>query len=108
MGKDKDIKGKLRWNLMPVEELKQVMKAIENGAIKYEPNGWKESKDPIEFYDALNRHLIEWKSNYDKGEIFKKDGESGLNPLAHVAANALFLLFHFVGKRGRYKNINKL
>jgi hypothetical protein len=75
MGKDKDVENKRRWHLLPLEELEEVMKVIEFGADKYVPNGWKESKNPMEFWDALIRHAVKWrKNNYDK--------ESGL--LLHV------------------------
>jgi hypothetical protein len=84
--------GKLNWNLMPFEELEEVMKAIQFGADTYQPDGWKQSQDPFEFFAAIMRHITAW--NIAVGNQFAlEDLDSRLNHMAHVAANALFLLY---------------
>ena len=84
---NKDIQGKLRWSLMPLESLEEVMKVIDFGANKYAPNTWQNNTIQ-ECYDALFRHLKEWKV-----KDIPIDEESGLNHMAHVAANALMILY---------------
>lgn len=87
-GKKND-EGKLRYDLLDPEFEEQVVKALTYGAKEYGPNNWQNLEDPINrYYAALRRHLAAWR----KGE--KVDPKSGLNHLAHVAANVMFLL-HF-------------
>ncbi len=75
---------KLDYTLMP-EEFNDVILVLENGAKKYERNGWEKG---IKFEKEANiasikRHL----SEYRTGKL--KDDESGLHPLLHVATRAL-------------------
>lgn len=79
--------GKLRYSIIPMEAVREVVKVSEYGAIKYEPNNWKNIKDMNIYYDALMRHIIAWKT----GETH--DLESGLHHLAHGAWNALTLVW---------------
>ncbi len=88
----KKISNKLQWSLMPFKELEEVMGVIQFGANKYQPDGWKQSQNPNEFFDALMRHIIEWIKAKNNGQI-PKDTDSGFNPLAHIIANALFLMY---------------
>lgn len=89
----KDTKGKLRWSLLPMAEVEEVMKVIDFGANKYEPNSWK--KNTInECYDALYRHLVNWDKKFSSAQL-PLDEESRLDHMAHIAANAIFILYLF-------------
>lgn len=87
-GKKND-EGKNRLDLVEPEFVEAVGKVLTFGAEKYEPNNWQKVDDAEDrYYAAALRHLLAWR----RGE--KTDEESGLNHLAHVAANMMFLL-HF-------------
>lgn len=88
----KDTKNKLQWNLLPYSSLEETMKAIQFGADRYQPNGWEQSENPIEFFDALVRHLVAWIELTKNGEK-PLDTDSGLNHMAHIATNAFFLMY---------------
>lgn len=80
--------GKLRWNLLPIEQLEEVVKVLEYGAIKYEANAWQGVNDGLNRYtNASIRHLTE----YLKGN--KIDNESGLSHLSHSITNLLFMMW---------------
>lgn len=67
--------------------LEEVSKALQMGSAKYGVGNWLKVEDGNSRYlSALVRHL----TAYYKGE--ETDPESGLNHLAHVATNALFLI----------------
>jgi hypothetical protein len=80
-------KGKLRWTILPFEAVKEVLKILEYGAIKYDVDNWRNFEDtPEELIDALFRHMVD----YLLGE--RDDRESGMNHLTHAATNALMLV----------------
>ena len=80
--------GKLRYDLIPVESVEEVVKVITYGAVKYKPNNWQHVENYKDrYYAACQRHLVEWK----KG--IKIDGESGLRHLAHAACCIIFILY---------------
>lgn len=79
--------GKLRWSLLPFEELKDVVKVLMLGAKKYTPDNWKKCDDVTRYKDALMRHVI----SYVSGD--KTDEESQLSHLAHAVCNCLFLMY---------------
>ncbi len=80
--------GKIRFNLLPISELKEVIKVFEYGCVKYSKDNWKHVKDPInEYSNALSRHLLD----YLEGE--NKASDSNLPHLAHICANALILMW---------------
>lgn len=80
--------GKLRWDLLPIETVEEIVKVLTMGANKYAANNWQLVENGSErYYAALLRHLAEWR----KGS--KIDQESGLNHLAHVLCNGVFLLW---------------
>ena len=88
--------GKRRFSLVPVGVLAAVVDVLEYGAHKYAPDNWQTVEDGEKrYYDALLRHLFAWK----EGEAI--DDESGLPHIAHVAANALFLVWFDLRGRGR-------
>jgi len=79
---------KLRWDLIPLDAVEQVVRVLTFGAKKYAPNNWQivdSAKD--RYYAALLRHIKAWRC----GESI--DPDSGLFHLAHVACNAIFLLW---------------
>ena len=80
--------GKLRWDLLPVECVEEVVKILTFGAEKYAPNNWQLVDNANErYYAALMRHIIAWR----KGELL--DPESGLSHLSHAACNVVFLMW---------------
>lgn len=83
--------GKLMFSLLTrglAMPLRVVAAVLTYGALKYDKDSWKTVPQAKERYeDALDRHLNAWKM----GEQF--DEESGLHHLAHIACNALFLLW---------------
>ncbi len=79
---------KLRWDLLPMEEIEEIVKIITYGSNKYEDNSWQLLDKGIDrYYAALLRHLVAWRN----GE--QLDSESGFKHLAHMACNAVFLLY---------------
>lgn len=85
----KDDTGKNRLDLVEPEFIEGVGRVLTYGAAKYEPNNWQKVDNALDrYYASLLRHLLAWR----RGE--KKDAESGLSHLEHVAANVMFLL-HF-------------
>jgi hypothetical protein len=79
--------GKPRWGLLPFKPLAFVVRVLTKGAAKYRPHGWRSVENGVERYrDALLRHV----AAHMDGEWL--DPDSGEPHLAHVAANALFLL----------------
>ena len=78
--------GKLLWNLVPWNEMEDVVKVLMMGAKKYSPDNWMHV-DRKRYEDALMRHIMD----YMKGN--KTDDESGKSHLAHSICCALFLMW---------------
>lgn len=78
--------GKLRWGLLPLDAVEEVVKVITFGASKYGDRNWEKGFDFNRNIDALHRHLAAWQRGQDT------DAESSLNHLAHAMCNLLFLL----------------
>lgn len=79
---------KLRWDLLSLPLIEDVVKVYDFGAKKYAPNTWQDLPNGYERYKgALFRHLVA----YEKGEVLDK--ESNLNHLAHMVWNALAMLY---------------
>ena len=87
-GKKNDrMDGKLRWELLPLGTIEEIVKTYTFGAEKYGPNNWMNLENGYERYKAaLLRHLV----SYEKGETH--DRESGIHALAHMAWNAIAML----------------
>ena len=80
--------GKLRWDLLPWNSVEQIVDVLTYGEDKYSEDSWKQVDDAENrYFAALMRHLIAYKQGEDV------DQESGRLHLAHVATNALFLLW---------------
>ena len=97
-----DIKyNKLRWNLLPLDLIEEIVKVYHFGAQKYAPNTWQNLENGYDRYKAaLFRHLVA----FEKGETH--DPESGLNHLSHVAWNALAIL-HFSLQKETHHDSNR-
>lgn len=79
---------KLRWDLLPLQEIEDIVKAYTVGADKYGENNWKYLENGYNRYKAaMFRHLLE----YEKGTEF--DEETGCRHLAQVAWNAIAMLY---------------
>lgn len=92
--------GKLRWSLLPLGTVQEVVKVLEVGAAKYAPENWKLVDNAKErYFNAIMRHLHAWWG----GE--KIDPESGLNHLAHAACSILFLLYFDLQTRTHSKKL---
>ncbi len=80
--------GKDRWDLLPFGTVKQIVKVLTFGALKYEDNSWQAvEKGRQRYYAAALRHLEAWWG----GE--RKDPESGLHHLSHAACCMMFLIW---------------
>ncbi len=77
---------KMRPSLLPWLAIKSVIQVLEYGAKKYAPNNWR-GVTPERYADALHRHMIDWQLGT------RIDEESGLPTMAHIATNALFVLW---------------
>jgi len=94
-------KGKLRWDLLPIDQVEKIVEILTYGAAKYADNNWQNVEGGIErYYAALLRHLVAWR----KGE--KIDPESGMEHLSHAACNIVFLMWlDKENKNGNKENI---
>ena len=81
--------GKIRYDLIPPECLRELAKVLTYGIEKYkEADSWQTVPEmERRYYSALMRHLEEWRGGN------KEDAESHLRHLSHVLCNALFLLW---------------
>lgn len=78
---------KLRWDLLPLNEIEEIVKVYTAGAEKYGENRWQNLPDGYNRYKAaMFRHLIE----FEKGNEF--DDETGCRHLAQVCWNAIAML----------------
>lgn len=79
---------KLRWDLLPLEEIEDIVKVYTAGAKKYSDNSWQNLDNGYQRYKAaMFRHLLE----YEKGN--KIDKETDCHHLSQVAWNAIALLY---------------
>lgn len=80
--------GKPRFTLLPLAAVAAIVDVLEFGARKYAVGAWQRVPNAKRRYtDALWRHFVAWQL----GETH--DRESEQHHLAHVACNALFLLW---------------
>jgi hypothetical protein len=77
---------KPRWDLLPLDPIKEVVNALTYGAQKYGPENWRNVKNArSRYYSALMRHVVAWEA----GEAL--DFESGISHIAHAICNLIFL-----------------
>jgi len=93
--------GKLRWDLLPMGALEEVVRVYTKGAEKYEDWNWAKGMDYSRVYAALNRHLKAW---WWDGEDLDK--ETQCQHLASVVWCALSLLHSNIHKNNYNKNHN--
>lgn len=96
-GKKNDFQdSKLRWDLLPLEEIEDIVKVYTAGSKKYSDNSWQNLENGYQRYKAaMLRHLLE----YEKGN--KIDEETGCMHLAQCAWNCIAMLY--LDKHGKGK-----
>lgn len=83
------IDDKLRWDLLPMEEIEDIVKVYHAGAKKYGPNTWQDLDNGFERYRAaMFRHMMA----YLKGE--RMDKETNVHHLAAAAWNVITMLWY--------------
>lgn len=83
------IDDKLRWDLLPMEEIEDIVKVYHAGAKKYGPNNWQNLDNGFERYRAAAaRHIMA----YLKGE--RTDKETNVHHLAAAAWNVITMLWY--------------
>ena len=96
---------KLRWDLLPLQEIEDIVKVYTAGAEKYGDNNWQNLENGYQRYKAaLFRHLLE----YEKG--INVDPETNCLHLAQVAWNAIAMLYfskHITDRRDQIENLVK-
>lgn len=84
----KDDGAKIRYSLLPVGTVNQVVQVLEFGSKKYADNNWQKVPNAkTRYYDAALRHIDSWW----QGE--KTDSETGLPHLAHAICCLMFLIW---------------
>ena len=84
----KDDSGKLRWDLLPIKEVEEVVKVLTLGAVKYDDNNWQKVPDgKNRYYAAALRHI----TSDRKGERF--DAETNCSHLSHAICCLLFSMW---------------
>lgn len=90
---------KLRWDLLPLEDVEELVRVYTAGSYKYGDNNWQNLDNGYERYKAaLLRHLME----YERGN--RIDEETGCMHLAQVAWNAIAMLHLDRNNKGKYEN----
>ena len=83
---------KLRWDLLPMGPIKEVIKVLMYGVNKYAVNNWQkvalDKGGDTRYYNAAMRHIDAWFSEEEKN-----DTESRYHHLAHAICCLLYLLW---------------
>jgi hypothetical protein len=93
-GATKHDTGKLRWSLLPVEGIQEVVRVAMQGAKKYGDHNWFDGFLWSRPYDAAMRHMVAWYLGEDR------DPEFGTLHTAHAAWNMLVLTTFMLLGRG--------
>jgi len=94
--------GKPKLSLIDPYFQEQLGKVLTMGAEKYNSNDWRRGMPWTEVLDSLERHVLKFKSE----DFDDLDEESGIQHMAHVACNAMFLIWYFKNRKefdDRYK-----
>jgi len=83
---DKHDGGKVRYELLPTYPIRETAKVLTLGAKKYTDRNWEKGFKWSRAYGATHRHLAAW---WDREDL---DPETGINHLAHVLCEVMFLL----------------
>lgn len=78
--------GKVPFDLLDPLALTELARVLEFGAAKYSPNGWRKGIEWSRTVAAILRHVMAFQS----GDTH--DPETGLNHMAHIMCNAMFLV----------------
>lgn len=78
--------GKLRYDLLPTDAIKELVEVLTFGCSKYEDRNWEKGIAYSRVYAAAQRHLNKFWSGLNKDE------ETGLEHLAHAMCCVQFLL----------------
>lgn len=84
----RDDKGKLRWDLLPMDAIRELVRVYTFGSVKYEDNNWRKGMKWTRVFASLMRHI----DAFWAGEMY--DEESGLHHLAHAAWNCITLMWY--------------
>lgn len=99
--KNDRLDNKLRWELLPLEDIEDIVKVYTAGAKKYGPNTWQNLPDGYNRYKAaFFRHLLE----HEKGNWL--DEETGSIHLAQCVWNAIAMLH--IAKQNMKNNENTI
>jgi hypothetical protein len=79
--------GKLRWSLLPLDAVREVVWVLQHGADKYGADNWRNCDNWDRIFDAMMRHIVEWRHGVHS------DSETGRSHLAHAAACAIMLIW---------------
>jgi hypothetical protein len=94
----KDDTGKDRWDLLPWDATRAIVRVLTRGAEKYAPDNWKKVPDARNrYFAAAQRHMTAW---WEGEEL---DPETGESHLAHAGCCILFLLALSFGTKGNDK-----
>lgn len=89
---------KLRWDLLPLDLIEEVVKVYTAGAKKYGENRWQHLPNSYNRYKAaMLRHLLE----YERGNEIDRD--TGCRHLAQVVWNGIAMLHSSMNKENKEK-----
>ena len=61
---------KIKWSLLPLKPVEEIVKVLMFGAKKYEPDNWKHVEPHERYWDAAIRHLAAWKEGEKNITVF--------------------------------------
>lgn len=91
--------GKLRYDLLSPEALKETVRVLTFGSVKYGDNNWRKGLKFGRVFGALMRHLWDWWW----GE--ELDPETGISHLSHASCCLMFLSHYNVNYK-EYKQFD--
>ena len=78
---------KLKWSLVDYEAMKDMVRVLEFGALKYDAHNWRKGLPVTEVIESLLRHIYAYLEGEDN------DPESKLPHTGHIMCNAMFLSY---------------